>query len=238
MHTLLLRLAGPMQSWGTQSRFTERDTGLEPSKSGVIGLICAAMGRDRWAPVDDLARLRCGVRVDREGVMRADYQTAMNVVKADTSRPKQDEAVVSTRYYLADADFLVGLEGEDTALLSEIEAALRAPRLQLFLGRKAFVPSRPVYLRNGGLREGTMLAEALKGEPWRPRTGDPERWESPASLRAVLEAEPADGSERRADQPVGASFASRRFLPRYVMAISWTVGEPPADIAIEEPEDA
>ena len=47
MHTLLLRLAGPMQSWGTQSRFTIRDTGLEPSKSGIIGLLCAALGKPR-----------------------------------------------------------------------------------------------------------------------------------------------------------------------------------------------
>ncbi len=44
MSTLLLRLAGPMQSWGTQSRFTERDTGREPSKSGVVGLLAAAVG--------------------------------------------------------------------------------------------------------------------------------------------------------------------------------------------------
>ena len=43
MSVLLLRLAGPMQAWGTQSRFTVRDTGLEPSKSGVIGLLCAAL---------------------------------------------------------------------------------------------------------------------------------------------------------------------------------------------------
>ena len=47
MNTLLLRLAGPMQSWGTQSRFTIRDTGYEPSKSGVIGLLCAALGKPR-----------------------------------------------------------------------------------------------------------------------------------------------------------------------------------------------
>ena len=45
--TLLLRLQGPMQSWGTTSRFDERDTQLEPSKSGVLGLVCAAIGRDR-----------------------------------------------------------------------------------------------------------------------------------------------------------------------------------------------
>ena len=57
MKTLLMRLAGPMQSWGTQSQFRERDTGLEPSKSGVIGLLCAALGRPREESVADLAAL-------------------------------------------------------------------------------------------------------------------------------------------------------------------------------------
>ena len=58
MTTLLLRLQGPMQSWGTTSRFDERDTQLEPSKSGVLGLICAALGRDRKEDIQDLADLR------------------------------------------------------------------------------------------------------------------------------------------------------------------------------------
>lgn len=82
MATLLLRLQGPMQSWGTTSRFDERDTQLEPSKSGVLGLVCAALGRDRHEPVDDLAVLRMGVRVDQEGVPMRDYQTATGVLIA------------------------------------------------------------------------------------------------------------------------------------------------------------
>ena len=53
MTVLLMRLAGPMQSWGTRSRFGNRDTGLEPSRSGVIGLLCAALGRPRAEPLDD-----------------------------------------------------------------------------------------------------------------------------------------------------------------------------------------
>jgi len=52
MNTLLLRLAGSMQSRGVQSRFTIRDTGLEPSKSGVVGLLCKALGRGPDEPVD------------------------------------------------------------------------------------------------------------------------------------------------------------------------------------------
>ena len=53
MSVLLMRLAGPMQSWGTRSRFSNRDTGLEPSRSGVIGLLCAALGRPREESLDD-----------------------------------------------------------------------------------------------------------------------------------------------------------------------------------------
>ena len=54
---LLIPCVGPMQSWGTRSRFQERDTEREPSKSGIIGLLCAALGRDRNESVDDLADL-------------------------------------------------------------------------------------------------------------------------------------------------------------------------------------
>ena len=74
--TLLVRLAGPMQSWGTQSAFSRRDTGLDPSKSGVIGLLAAALGRPREASVADLAALQMGVRVDHEGVPHTDFHTA------------------------------------------------------------------------------------------------------------------------------------------------------------------
>ncbi|MFO1322344.1 MAG: type I-E CRISPR-associated protein Cas5/CasD, partial [Burkholderiales bacterium] len=108
MMTLLLWLEGPMQSWGTTSRFDERDTQLEPSKSGVLGLLCAALGRDRSEPVDDLAALRMGVRVDREGTVMRDFQTATGVLVAGTGKAVLDRTVVSPRFFLADAAFLVG----------------------------------------------------------------------------------------------------------------------------------
>ena len=116
MNTLLLRLVGPMQSWGVQSRFGVRDTGLEPSKSGVIGLLCAALGkpRDEAHPANtgkpslaDLAQLRMGVRVEREGSLRVDYHTASNVLKASGGLKDTE---LSNRYYLADAYFLVGIQ--------------------------------------------------------------------------------------------------------------------------------
>jgi CRISPR system Cascade subunit CasD len=229
MTVLLMRLAGPMQSWGTQSRFSIRDTDREPSKSGVIGLLCAALGRSRDEPVDDLARLRMGVRVDQEGIVRVDYQTA-----GGTHRRDEKYGVVtvggelrtsqSWRYYLADADFLVGLEGEDRELLRQLHDALAAPRWQIFLGRKAFPPGVPVWLADG-LVEDIDLLTALMRYPW-PRPGlplpPPDR--RPGRLRFVLEADPSSGSTIRRDQPVDAAFRTRRFALRSVVTIYQPLG--------------
>src|ERR1019366_5756632 len=134
------------------------DTGLEPSKSGVLGLVCAALGKPRddqagpWPSLAQLASLRMGVRVLREGTLRVDFQTAgggkfpgrkrYGVWKASGS---PGGTVVSPRHYLADADFLVGLEGS-LPLLRQIEEALNNPVWQLSLGRKSYVPTLPVTL--------------------------------------------------------------------------------------------
>jgi CRISPR system Cascade subunit CasD len=219
MPTLLMRLAGPMQSWGTTSRFDERDTQLEPSKSGVLGLLCAALGRDRAEPVDDLARLRMGVRVDREGVLMRDYQTATGVLIASNARPDPGRTVVSPRFYLSDAAFLVGLEGDDENLLRQLNAALRSPRWPLALGRKAFAPSWPVWLSTdrvqdgpfGGLHPGPL--EAALAE--QPRVV-PTRTKQPSQpVRLVLER--SDSGALRHDQPI-APFAERRFGTRFVQS--------------------
>lgn len=204
MHTLLLRLCGPMQSWGVQSRFTVRDTGLEPSKSGVVGLLCAALGIDRAddAALQPLAALRMGVRADREGALKVDYHTAKDVLKAGGG---SKETEVSRRYYLADACFLVGLESDDLPLLGRIHAALKNPVWPLFLGRKAFVPAEPPYLPDG-LRENTDLETALKVYP--PLTA------RLSSNQARLILEDVDGYLVRPDQPL--SFSQRKFAPRRV----------------------
>jgi CRISPR system Cascade subunit CasD len=205
MNVLLLRLSGPMQSWGVQSRFTVRDTGREPSKSGVVGLLCAALGRPREEPVDDLARLKMGVRADQEGSVAYDYQTAMDIYRAGGRGTKPTET--SKRYYLSDARFLVGLAGTDLDLLKRLYDAVRDPHWLLFLGRKAFVPGEPVWLEDG-LRPDVELLEELKRYPW---LGP--KWRQPAErLRLILE--DPDGPQVRSDQPV--SFAERRYAPRHV----------------------
>lgn len=224
MNTLLLRLQGPMQSWGTGSRFDRRDTGLEPSKSGVVGILGAALGRDRGAPIDDLAALRMGVRVDREGILRYDYQTAMDVLRADGK--SQQKTVQSWRYYLADAAFLVGLESHDGSVLRGLHKALRNPRWPLYLGRKGYLPSPPVWLPRGLVE--APLEESLASYP-------PLVEPVPDHYRYVLE-EPAGAAVRdhapanrvlRMDQPLGP-FAERRFGGRYVWIVIAKRGSVPS----------
>jgi CRISPR system Cascade subunit CasD len=206
MNTLLLRLVAPMQSWGVQSRFSVRDTGLEPSKSGVIGLICAAMGRPREASLEDLIALRMGVRVDREGALRRDYHIAQDVLAAKGKGTK--DSVVSNRYYLTNAAFLVGLESENLPLLNQIHLALQHPVWAIFLGRKAFVPSAPVWLMDG-ICAGRPLEEALQSYGWIVSWKE---GRAPSELLMIIE--DPDGEQARPDVPL--SFAERRFSSRRV----------------------
>jgi len=206
MATLLLRLSAPMQAWGTQSHFTHRDTGREPSKSGVIGLLCAALGRPRSAPLHDLAALKMGVRIDQEGVMRRDYHTAGMGGVYKVSGGIKKSLIPSDRYYLADAKFLVGLEG-DEVLLAQLQTALQSPAWFLFLGRKAFIPAERIWLPDG--LQATDLITTLQQYPWLGYSTPP------ASLRLIID--DPQGSIVRNDQPI--SFEPRRFLPRKMTSV-------------------
>lgn len=210
MPTLLLRLAGPMQSWGTTSRFDQRDTGKEPSKSGVIGLLAAALGIDRenWPELEPITHLSMGVRHDRPGIPKRDYQTAQNIISADHS--KIHPTAVTTRDYLADAAFLVGLESTDRALLERIHTALKNPVWPLSLGRKSYVPSESIWIENG--LQDCSLHEALTHWPWISTLRRSEKM--PRQLRVTFDS--TDGSGLLVmDQPL-SSFAERRFGSRFV----------------------
>lgn len=203
MAVLLLRLEGPMQSWGTYSRFTERDSGKEPSKSGVIGLLCSALGRPRESDISDLATMKMAIRVDREGTFSRDFHTALEVPRAGNPG---NSTVISNRYYLSDACFLAVLEGSHE-LVARLNDALKVPRWEVFLGRKAFAPSAPILLDDGERFED--CAQAIRNFRWLGRPGD----NLPEALRAVVECS-ADEGEARMDVPI--SFASRKFGLRFV----------------------
>jgi CRISPR system Cascade subunit CasD len=208
VYTLLIRLEGPMQSWGYRSRYDYRDTSLEPTRSGVIGLICAAIGIARGEDISRFDVIRMGVRVDEPTYWRSnfpqkpyhggrperDYQTALNVIKADGSGT---DTVVSYRDYLADASFTVGLQSEDAKLLQDIADALRSPKWMLFLGRKAFPLTVPPLKPEDCVKPGTLEAHLLTGE---------------ANKRVMIES--PDGERTQHDWPL--CFSQRRFKPRSI----------------------
>lgn len=211
-HTLLIPLVGPMQAWGSRSRFSDRDTHREPTKSGVLGLVCAALGRGRSEPLDDLSALRFGVRADQPGHPQRDYQTAQETPAAS--------ATLSTRHYLADARFLVGLEGADLALLQAIEEALKNPVWTLALGRKSYPLALPPYLPDdwgGSLKENVRLKDALLSVPYL-RLLPTEREKAPENITLTMESE--DGSITLADNPVSFRYRARRFAPRRIDSLS------------------
>ena len=200
MSTLLLRLAAPLQSWGIDSKFDIRRTGREPSKSGVIGLICAALGikRDDDEMVSQLATLRFGVRVDKEGHFVRDFHMV---------KPKKGEPYVTNRYYLADAEFLVGFESVDEELLKKIEYALLNPVFPLYLGRRSCPPT-------GRLE----LEEALFEEEFRN--------ESIETVRIVMDAKKGEDGNIVKDLPISYNPEHRKHMFRKVTEKYRAVREP------------
>ena len=208
MATLLMRICGPMQSWGTRSHFSHRDTEREPTKSGIIGLLGAALGRPRGADITDLRALRMAVRSDRAGEIICDFHTAgADGAYLVRGRVDRKDVVVFKRFYLADAKFLVGLEGE-RSLLTKLQAALKRPVWPLFLGRKSCPPAERLWLPDG--LQDTDLVSALSAYPSLDTHGPQSEY-----LRLLIEDDMGD--IERNDQPV--PFQPRHFIPRRLCSL-------------------
>lgn len=179
--TLFLRLEGPFQAWGDTSKFVIRRTMEAPTKSGVLGLLCCAMGLSRQEAreyLPKLNRLAMGVRIDRPGMRWWDYHTVGAGIGLTTAGGKlktgDQGTLITRREYLVDASFLVALQG-DGELIHDLAAAVASPKWAIFLGRKSCPPSIPVLARP---REGESWANpaqhdkldaALEAIPWCPR---------------------------------------------------------------------
>lgn len=193
-----------MQSWGLESAFNTRRTHREPTKSGVIGMIAASMGRKKDEPVEDLARLRFGVRVDQPGEIRRDYHTVKSMVK-------EKNAFVTNRYYIHDAAFLAGLESENRELLEKICESLQHPVFALYLGRRSCPPTDPLLL---GIRE-LGLEDALRAEPW--LAPEWRRKKLNNVLPLYIESDGTTGNEAlQQDVPISFDFRGREYGYRYV----------------------
>jgi CRISPR system Cascade subunit CasD len=232
-NTLFLRLEGPLQAWGDQqSKFLIRRTAEAPTKSGVIGILCAALGvsrieaSDGWLP--KLCALSMGVRLDRPGVRWWDYHTigaGMDMRTAEGG--KKPGAMLTRREYLCDASFLVALQGEP-GLVAELEEAIKKPHWTLYLGRKSCPPARPLLepLPEERPRHFPDLLAALTAIPWRRRLkGD----QPPPTVDCLRDWEPKSAQTEAPEEAliwydVPFSFEPPAHQPRFVLRRELRVG--------------
>lgn len=229
-NTLFLRLEGPMQAWGDQqSKFVIRRTAEAPTKSGVIGMLCAALGVPRseaeeW--LQKLSALRMGVRIDSPGVRWWDYHTVgagMQMRIAEGEGKTKPGAMLTRREYLCDASFLVALQG-DPGLIAELKDALKAPKWTLYLGRKSCIPSRPLLEHPAG--DFPDLLAALTSVPWRRRL---EEDTLPQTVECLLDWEPSPEQPYAPDDAliwydVPLTFEPPSHSPRFVVRKALSVG--------------
>ncbi len=202
-NTLFLKLEGPFQSWGERAQWSVRDTAPEPTKSGIVGLLGCALG----LKTDDDLRLlsqsiRIGVRCDRPGQPLVDYHTITTGIlsaegKIKLGKTGVPETALSWRTYLCDAAFLVAIQSTPQ-WIDRLAAAVQVPVWPVYLGRKACVPSRPIYQRCGDF---PTLKDALDEQ------------EGDVQVRAVLEVAAGQGGVRRRDEL--DSNSRRTFRTRY-----------------------
>ena len=230
-NTLFLRLEGPMQAWGDQqSKFVIRRTAEAPTKSGVIGMLCAALGVSRalageeWLP--KLGALRMAVRIDMPGVRWWDYHTVgagMQMRIAEGEGKTRPGAMLTRREYLCDGSFLVALQGEP-ALIGQLEAALKAPKWTLYLGRKCCPPSRPLLEHPPG--PFPDLDCALTSVPWPPRLKEDH---APRAVDCLLDwqptpAQPEAPGDALVWYDVPLTFEPPAHCPRFVIRKELGVG--------------
>jgi CRISPR system Cascade subunit CasD len=131
-----------------------------------------------------------------------DYHTVQNTL---TAEGKIKDTHLTWRLYLCDASFVAVLVGEKS-LVGELGAALRNPKWGLWLGRKACIPTAPIYV---GVydTEGDALRDLLRGQPL------------PAFSHQREVDRFEDGTDTLPDQPLCFGGSSRSFAPRRIRLV-------------------
>lgn len=200
---MLLRLGAPLQSWGSESVYDNRETDYMPTKSGVVGMLAAALGRKRDVSLDDLAELEFGVRVDQQGIRLNDFQITQMGGKLNAN--------LSNRVYLSDAIFLVGLASEDVCFLEELEHALTHPQFTVFLGRRSCPPTQPLVL---GIRDGTLYQSLFEEEWLAPEWRKHALFHFSDKLHLRIVVDDTQGRTIKKDVPISFSPFGRKYKYR------------------------
>lgn len=158
MKTILLKLSGPMQAFGTSSNFETRYTDYYPSKSAIVGMLAASLGYRRDdSRIERINEIDFAVRVDQKPNLIRDYQIAQKYKINGTL----ERNYVTNRYYLEDGIFIVAIGARDE-LIDELYEALNRPYFQVFMGRRSCPPPADFILN---LVEEEPI-EALKNLSW------------------------------------------------------------------------
>lgn len=147
MRYLTLLLHGTFQSWGGDSSTkpnaqSPRTTETLPTLGAVYGIIRAAMGDSREYFRKELYETHVIIRGDRLGSVARDYQVATRshhgIIAGST--------VVTPKMNIQDATFVVLIGHEDDTVIDAWAQGLLSPVWAPFIGRRAHVPSLPMFL--------------------------------------------------------------------------------------------
>ncbi|ATG89560.1 type I-E CRISPR-associated protein Cas5/CasD [Methylomonas koyamae] len=162
---LILKCQGAMQAWGGHTYEDYRPSLIFPTRSAVVGLLGACLGINRQQP-EQLKKLNDSFELTVLANHRlveqrqfkderkprtvnlhkiTDYHTVLNARRADGG--KRDDAIVSRREYLCDAEFTLALAFKDSAEydLAKVLTAIKAPKYTPYLGRRSCPLQRPLF---------------------------------------------------------------------------------------------
>jgi CRISPR system Cascade subunit CasD len=155
---LVFRVYGPMASWGQPAVGGDRPTGMQPTRSAVLGLLGAALGikRDQTEQLQQLqASILVGVKQSVPSVLMRDYHTTQvpSTKKNVSLRTRKEElevdelnTILSSRDYRCDGLWIVAISLTEAGpfRLDQLQAALERPVFSLSLGRKSCPLALPV----------------------------------------------------------------------------------------------
>lgn len=229
MSGLVLRLAGPLQSWGESSTFNERGTIRFPTRSGLVGLLASAEGRARGEPLTGYDQLGFTVRIDRPGVLLTDFHTIGGGLDKNATvptaegkrRPDGATTMVTRRHYLSDAVFTVAVTGP-TELTRRLGDALLNPRWPLYLGRRSCPPDPPLLLRT---EVADPIADLTERTPvhGRPTAGNDDLPDGELEIVTEDDRPEATTVTTLADVPESFARLDRRYRTRTVSVAPRTI---------------
>lgn len=221
---LALHMEGPLQSWGFDSQYNRRNTGLMPTKSSIAGMCCAALGLPRGSDeernfLESFVTVRMtAIAIPKKGAKNElpvrrlqDFQTVQNTRRASGAINK--DCVLTHRQYLTDSAFGVILEGENV-ILSEIAEALANPKWGIWLGRKTCIPSSPILAGFKGDWDNLQcLLKDSRDDALSLLVGE-KNFESFTRQEEV--ANFVDGRDSLPDVPISFASERRMFAPRRI----------------------